>query len=140
MRIGDIDTSSRRIDVSAQVKQLGEVRTVSLRDGSQAKVSDAVVMDETGQIQLSLWDDQIEKVKVGSHVRVENGYATSYRGRVQLNVGRYGRLTVLDSRPPVPPEEKEPSQMKSQFSCGVPDCGAKFDSIASLQKHIRNHK
>mgnify|MGYP001559234642 FL=1 len=35
---------------------------------------------------------------------------------------------------------KKGAEVKSEFSCGVPDCGEKFDSIASLQKHIRGHK
>jgi ssDNA-binding replication factor A large subunit len=33
-------------------------------------------------------------VKVNDTVRVENGYVTSFRGEIQLNVGKFGTLTV----------------------------------------------
>ena len=35
---------------------------------------------------------------------------------------------------------KKEAEVKTEFLCGVPDCGGKFDSIASLQKHIKSHK
>jgi len=28
-------------------------------------------------------------------VQIENGYVTTFRGENQLNVGRYGKITVL---------------------------------------------
>jgi ssDNA-binding replication factor A large subunit len=31
---------------------------------------------------------------VNDLVKVENGYVTSFRGELQLNVGRYGKLSV----------------------------------------------
>ena len=52
--------------------------------------------DETGSIKLSLWDDMIEQVKVGDKVKVENGYTNSFRGDVRVNVGRYGKLEVIN--------------------------------------------
>ena len=54
------------------------------------------IQDETGSIKLSLWDDMIEQVKVGDKVKVENGYTNSFRGDVRVNVGRYGKLEVIN--------------------------------------------
>jgi ssDNA-binding replication factor A large subunit len=31
---------------------------------------------------------------VNDRIRIENGYVTSFKGEVQLNVGKYGKLTV----------------------------------------------
>ena len=56
-----------------------------------------MLKDETGQIKLSLWDDQIDMVKQGSKVRITNGYTNSFRGELRLNVGRYGKLEVLEA-------------------------------------------
>jgi replication factor A1 len=50
--------------------------------------------DETGTIKLTLWNDQIEMVNVNDIIRIENGYITSFRGEIQLNVGKFGTLTV----------------------------------------------
>ena len=51
--------------------------------------------DETAEITLSLWNEDIEKVQVGTKLKIGNGYTNSFRGEVKLNVGRYGTLDIL---------------------------------------------
>jgi len=48
-----------------------------------------------GKIKLTLWNKQIDQVSVNDTVQIENGYVTSFRGEIQLNVGKYGKLTVI---------------------------------------------
>jgi len=87
----------RRVDAEGEISEISDPRTVNLRTGGEAKVADCILKDESGQIKLSLWDDQIDQVRQGSKVRVTNGYTNSFRGELRLNVGRYGRLEVLES-------------------------------------------
>ena len=96
MRIGDLRDGMRRVDVQGEITEIGEPRAVNLRSGDEARVADVTLGDESGQIKLSLWDDQIDAVLQGSRVRITNGYTNSFRGEVRLNVGRYGRLEVLE--------------------------------------------
>ena len=65
---------------------------MNLRAGGTAQVADAIISDETGTIKLSLWDDQINMVKQGDRVSIENGYTQAFRGENSLNIGRYGNL------------------------------------------------
>jgi replication factor A1 len=58
------------------------------------KVATAIIADETGTIKLTLWNDQINQVNIDDKVKVEKGYVTSFKGEIQLNIGRYGILTV----------------------------------------------
>ena len=83
-----------RVDVTATVLQMSEPRDVTTRRGEQMRVATARIKDDSSEINLTLWNEQIEQVKVGSSVKIENGYTTSFRGETQLNVGRYGKLTV----------------------------------------------
>lgn len=92
MKIQDLRDGMRRVDVEGKIIEIAEPRSVMLRTGQQAKVADSTLQDDSGSIKLSLWDDDIEKVSVGSTVKIENGYTNSFRGEVRLNVGRYGRL------------------------------------------------
>jgi replication factor A1 len=96
MRIAEIRSGMSRVSVEASVVSVSEPRTVNTKDGRSAKVADCVIQDDSGQIKLSLWDDQIEMVKAGSKIAVENGYSNSFRGETQLNVGRYGKLNVVE--------------------------------------------
>ena len=95
MNIKDLRDGMRRVDAEGEIAEMAEPRSVNLKSGDQARVADCMLRDESGQIKLSLWDDQIDQVRQGSKVRITNGYTNSFRGELRLNVGRYGKLEVL---------------------------------------------
>jgi len=82
--------------VEGTIESISEPRTVNLKAGGQAQVADAIIKDETGQIKLTLWDAQIKMVKAGSKVTIENGYINSFKGENSLNVGKYGKLNIVE--------------------------------------------
>jgi len=85
----------RRVDVTANVIEKSSTREVRSRYKDETyHVADAVVSDGTGTIKLTLWNEQIDQVNVNDTVKIENGYVTSFKGEIQLNVGKYGKLTV----------------------------------------------
>lgn len=95
MKIKDLRNGMKRVDVEAKVKEKSDTREVLSRFRDKTyKVATAIIADETGTIKLTLWNDQINQVNVNDTVKIENGYVTSFRGEIQLNVGRYGKLTV----------------------------------------------
>jgi ssDNA-binding replication factor A large subunit len=96
LEIRDLRDGMRRVDAEGEIMEISDPRTVNLRTGGEAKVADCTLKDSTGSIKLSLWDDQIDAVRQGAKVRVTNGYTNSFRGEVRLNVGRYGKLEVLE--------------------------------------------
>ncbi|MDG6966923.1 MAG: DNA-binding protein [Nitrososphaerota archaeon] len=96
MNIKDLRDGMRTVEAEGEVVEISSPRDVSLRTGGQARVADATLKDETGTIKLSLWDAQIDQVKKGSRVKVSNGYTNNFRGEVQLNIGRYGKLEILE--------------------------------------------
>jgi replication factor A1 len=96
MNISELRDGMRKVDVEGIISEIPEPRTVTLRTGQQARVADCILQDASGTVKLSLWDDDIDKVQVGSRVRIENGYTNSFRGELRLNVGRYGRLITLE--------------------------------------------
>jgi replication factor A1 len=95
MNIKDLRDGMRTVEAEGEIIEVSTPREVSLRTGGQAKVADATLKDETGTIKLSLWDAQIDQVSKGAHVKVSNGYTNNFRGEVQLNIGRYGKLEIL---------------------------------------------
>ena len=95
MNIKDLRNGMKRVDVEAKVVEKGDPREVMSRYKDETyKVADAVVADDTGSIKLTLWNEQIDQVNVNDSIKVENGYVTSFKGEIQLNVGKYGKLTV----------------------------------------------
>jgi len=85
----------KRVSIEAKVVDKSDPREVISRFKDETyKVATATVTDETGSIKLTLWNEQIGQVNIDDTVKVENGYVTSFRGEIQLNIGRYGKLTV----------------------------------------------
>ena len=92
MNIAELKAGMRGVSVIGKIESITESRTVNLRTGGSAQVADAVLSDDTGKIKLSLWDDQINLVKEGDNVSIENGYTQAFRGENSLNIGRYGKI------------------------------------------------
>ncbi len=86
----------KRVDVEAKIVEKGDPREVRSKFKDETyKIVDAVVADETGSIKLTLWNEQIDMVNVGDNIKIENGYVTSFKSEMQLNVGKFGKLSVV---------------------------------------------
>jgi len=94
MKIADIKLGLSGIIVEAKVVEIGESRDVNTKYGVKT-VADAILEDDTGQIKLSLWEDQINSVSVGDNVAVRGAYVTQFRDTLQLNIPRSGKLEVV---------------------------------------------
>jgi len=95
LKIRELRNGMKNVSVQAKVVEKSEAREVVSRFKDETyRVANAIIADETGSIKLTLWNEQINKVNVNDTVKVENGYVTSFRGEIQLNVGKYGNLTV----------------------------------------------
>jgi len=53
------------------------------------------LVDDAGEIKLTLWGDDIPKISDGSKVKITNGYTNTFKGEVSLTKGKYGELEVL---------------------------------------------
>jgi replication factor A1 len=95
LKVKELRDGMKRISIQAKVTEKSDPREVLSRFKDETyKVATATIADETGTIKLTLWNDQISQVSVNDTIKVENGYVTSFKGEIQLNVGRYGTLTV----------------------------------------------
>lgn len=96
MKISDLRDGMRGVNLVAKVLEISEPREVTSKlDGRTHKVAEAIIGDDTGTIKLSLWNEQIGRININDTIKIENGYVRSFKGERQLNVGRFGRLTVL---------------------------------------------
>jgi replication factor A1 len=95
LKIIELRNGMKNVSVEAKVVEKSEPREVMSRFKDETyKVATAMITDETGTIKLTLWNDQINQVNVNDKVKVEKGYVTSFKGEIQLNIGKYGILTV----------------------------------------------
>ena len=95
MQIKDLKNGMKSISVEAKVVEKTAPRQVLSRYKDEMyNVATAILSDGTGSIKLTLWNDQINQVEVNDTVKIDKGYITSFKGEIQLNVGKYGTLNV----------------------------------------------
>ena len=90
-KIGELKSEMKGLYVVGIVSMMSSPRIVR----GDLRIADAMLTDGTGTIKLALWEDQIGAVREGCRVRVLNGYTSAFRGTLQLNSGKYGRIEVL---------------------------------------------
>ena len=83
-----------KINTKGTVKSKGEVRNVNMRAGGTIDVCDAILSDDSGEIKLTLWGEDIEKVNEGDTIVIKNGYTNSFKGEVSLTKGKFGEMLV----------------------------------------------
>lgn len=91
-KIRDLRDGQKKVDVEAMVMTVGFPQVANLRTGEQKNTQSITIGDETGETRITLWEDAVGTVKVGERVRIKNGFTSSYQGKVQLNIGRFGAL------------------------------------------------
>jgi ssDNA-binding replication factor A large subunit len=95
-QIGNLQFGLRGLSFKARVVKKSAVRAVTSRDGTPLLVCDVTLSDGTGEIPLAVWNSQIGTVSEGDLVQIENASVRSFRGKIQLSLGRkMGVLTVL---------------------------------------------
>jgi replication factor A1 len=82
-------------DIELEIVEVGEERSVRGRSGD-SRVCDATGQDETGSVKITLWNDEIERVKGAKKVRITNGWAKEWNKELQVSAGRYGKIEVID--------------------------------------------
>lgn len=97
MKISELKPRQGKIDIEAEVISIEEPRTFS-KFGREGRVTNAIVKDDSGEIKLTLWNEDIDKVKVGNKVKITNGYINEFQGEKQLTAGRLGKIEVIGKK------------------------------------------
>jgi len=94
MKISELKAGQGKVDVEVSVKDKKEPRVME-KYGKELKICSATVSDDSGDITLTLWNADVDKVNVGDKVKITNGYVSEFNGQKQLTSGKYGKLEVV---------------------------------------------
>lgn len=95
-KVSELRAGQGKVDIEIVVKSKSEERTFN-KYGRDLRVANAVVADESGEISLSLWNDDIDKINVGNKAKITNGYVSEFNGQKQLTSGKFGKIEVVSS-------------------------------------------
>ena len=95
MAIKDLQPRQGKVDITVEVTEVSEAREFD-KFGRKGRVASAKVKDATGEVTLTLWNEQIDKVKPGQTIKITNGYVNEYQGEPQLTTGKLGKLEIIE--------------------------------------------
>ncbi len=84
-----------KVDIEGTIQRKGETRTVNMKSGGSIDVCDAYLVDEAGEIKLTLWAEDIKEVNDGDKVKITNGYINSFKGEIALTKGKFGEMEKI---------------------------------------------
>ena len=94
MQINELKPRQGNVEIAGIIIDKSSPREFN-KSGSQGRVCNAKLKDDSGQITLSLWNEQVDQVKVGDKIQIKNGYVSEWQGEMQLSTGKFGTLEVV---------------------------------------------
>ncbi|MFC1505803.1 hypothetical protein ACFLQ6_01900 [Thermoproteota archaeon] len=100
MKIKDVNSEVKWVNLKAKVVEKPIARTVYSRFGNNPLgLSTSTISDDTGSLKMPLWNNQINMVSIGDTIQIENGRIKTFRGELQVSVGKAGKLKVIKAHP-----------------------------------------
>jgi len=103
LKVENILSGMNSVNLTGKVVRIFEPREFE-KNGKKGKVANMIVADETGQIRMSLWNEQVEAVEEGpleqgKVIDIINGYTKDDgMGGCELRLGRSGQLKLSDAK------------------------------------------
>ena len=97
MAIKDLQPRQGKVDITVEVTEVSEAREFD-KFGRKGRVASAKVKDTTGEVTLTLWNEQVDQVKPGQTIKITNGYVNEYQGEPQLTTGKFGKLEIIEGK------------------------------------------
>ncbi|MCX8198373.1 MAG: OB-fold nucleic acid binding domain-containing protein [Candidatus Micrarchaeota archaeon] len=95
MKISELKAGAGNVDVEGEISSKEEPRDVVTKFGKKLRVANATLKDDSGEIALSLWNEDADSYSAGDRIKVEKGYVSEYKGNLQLSAGKYGKIVKL---------------------------------------------
>ncbi len=146
-RVEDLQLGASDVTLTAELLATEPVRTFDRDDGSEGRVSNLVVGDETGRVRVTLWDeatDYANELTDNSVIEITDGYVSERDGDLELHVNSRGEIETVDDDVRYEPETAEISSLSldqtADIGGGVVETGEKrtFDRDDGSQGQVRN--
>jgi len=98
-KIGELNDGMKGIDISGEIKTIFPAKEFE-KGGKAGKLKSFILSDDTGEVRVTLWNDQVDKydISVGSKVKISNGIVSAYNEKKQVGLGFNGEIIILEKK------------------------------------------
>ncbi len=95
-KVKHLTPDAKKVDISLKIlKRTNEKEVTLKKDNSRHRVCTFIAADDTGTINLNIWDDVIDLIHINDKVQIKNGYVREFQGQIYLNIGRFGTIETI---------------------------------------------
>ena len=95
MKISELKSGVGNANIEAEIVSMEEPRDVMGKFGKRLRVASANLKDDSGEIVLSLWNDDADKFAQGDKVKITDGWVAEYKGQLRISAGRNGKIEKI---------------------------------------------
>ncbi len=117
VKVNELQAKQGNITIALDILDVGPAREFQ-KFGKPGRVASAVGKDDTGDVKMTLWNDEIDLIKAGDCVQLTNGYVSEWQGELQVSTGRFGKLEVIGKHSEAMEQPSESAPVKSIPSHG----------------------
>lgn len=90
MRISDLEVEKKVKELFVEVISIIETETTE----TNKKVQEIIVADDTGQVKMKLWEEDINQYPKGTKIEVY-GFCKSFENELFITKGIYGKIKIV---------------------------------------------
>ncbi len=95
MTVEELSPEADDVEIEGTIAELPTPRAVSTRYG-QKRITTVTFEDDTGTIDLTLWEEEIDAIEEGAKVQITGAYVREWADDIQLNIGRDGNIEMVE--------------------------------------------
>jgi len=92
MKVNELKDKTKVDEIILKITSKEEPREVR---GGSLRVCNFTGEDDTGKVTITLWNNDIEKVKEGDTIKITGGWSQIYQDAMQISPGKFGQLEVV---------------------------------------------
>jgi len=145
--VDDLSLGLSDVNLQGRVLATDSVRTFDRDDGSEGRVANLTLGDETGRVRVTLWDERADRateLDADTSVEVVDGYVRERDGDLELHVGSRGAVEEIDEDVSYDPETDDIADLElgetADLAGGVIETDPKrtFDRDDGSEGQVRN--
>ncbi len=103
MKLDEIEPDSNVSEVIVRIVSKAPPRLITTRSGRKTQLTEVLVSDGTSRVILSLWGfNEGTNLSAGKVIRITNGWAKEWQGKLQLSLGREGQFEEIPDDGSIP--------------------------------------
>ncbi|MFW9975175.1 MAG: hypothetical protein ACFFDQ_07925 [Candidatus Thorarchaeota archaeon] len=96
MKLSDVEPNKNVTDLVVRIVSVAPPKMINTKTGRKTQLTEVLVADDTGSTILSLWGfGEGSDLSAGKVIKIIDGWAKEWRGKIQLSLGRSGSYEIL---------------------------------------------